>query len=523
MTLRIGIDVGGTNTDGVAIAGTEVVASGKFPTTPDVLGGVAQALGHIASQVDTARVHSVVIGTTQFVNAVTEGRRLSPVVAIRLATPPQSLPPFTDWPQRLLDVAHGQVHVLAGGHQFTGEPLNALDLDGIGNAARQAAATGQRDFVISSVFSPVNAEGELAARDVIRAACPGARITLSHQLGRIGLLERENAALLNGALRPLAEHVTDGFTAAMRESGLNVPLYLSQNDGTVMNLETAREFPILTVASGPTNSMRGAAAESHETDCVVVDIGGTTADIGLLQAGFPRESTSAVELGGVRTNFRMPDVVSVAIGGGSLVRQTNGRITIGPDSVGFELVSRSLVFGGNEMTLTDIAVAAGIADIGDRSLVSHVDSALVDAVLAQVTSTLSTHIDQIKVRPGDLPVVLVGGGAILAGTSFPGASRVLRPANAGVANAIGAALASVGGEIDRVYALSGTSREEAMQVARDEAIRCAIIAGAEAGTVRIVDEEDLPLAHLPEGTATRIRVRVVGDIALKEENIRASA
>ncbi|MGH3587737.1 MAG: hydantoinase/oxoprolinase family protein, partial [Pseudonocardia sp.] len=419
MTLRIGIDVGGTNTDVVAIEGTEVVASGKFATTADVFGGVARALRHVVAQVDTDRVHSVVIGTTHFVNAVTEARRLSPVIAIRLATPSQPLPPFVDWPDRLRAVAEGEVHVLAGGHQFTGQPMNVPDLDGVRVVVTRAAAAGHRDFVVSSVFSPVIADGELAVRDLVLDVCPDARVTMSHQLGRIGLLERENAALLNGALRPLAVQVVDGFVAALHDVGLDVPLYLSQNDGTVMNLEIAREFPITTIASGPTNSMRGAALESGETDCAVIDVGGTTTDVGLLRAGFPRESSLSVDLGGVRTNFRMPDVLSVGLGGGSLVRRTADGVTVGPDSVGYELTSRALVFGGRELTLTDVVVAAGLAEIGDPARVADLDPALVEDVLAHVRGTVADHIDRAKLEPGDVPVVVVGGGAVLLGDVLP--------------------------------------------------------------------------------------------------------
>lgn len=509
--IRIGIDVGGTNTDVVAISGTQVIASGKFPTTPDVLSGVAQALRHVVSSIGTKDVDSVVIGTTQFMNAIIDGRGLSPVVAIRLATPPHSLPPFTDWPERLRAAIAGEVHIVAGGHQFDGRPLNVPGLDEVRRIAARVCAAGHHDFVVSSVFSPVVPDGEMAAAAAISDACPHARVTCSHELGRIGLLERENAALLNGGLRPLAAHVIDGFRAALTDVGLSGPLFLSQNDGTVMNLDTAHEFPILTVASGPTNSMRGAGVGSSESDCIVIDVGGTTTDVGLLRGGFPRESTLAVGLGGVRTNFRMPDVVSIGIGGGSVVRLTPDGVAVGPESVGYEITTRALVFGGSELTLTDVAVAAGRADIGDRSLVADLDRDLVDSVLAHFDDRLARLIDRVKIEAGDVPVVTVGGGAVLLPASLPGASRLIKPGYASVANAIGAAMANVGGEVDRIFTLGGLSRSAALEAARQEAIERAVGASAIRETIRVVDEEDIPLTHLPGGTATRIRVRVVGD------------
>ena len=114
---------------------------------------------------------------------------------------------------------------------------------------------------------------------------PGPRsITLSHDLGRIGLLERENVALLNACLQELARKTTSAFIDALRESGIQAPLYLTQNDGTIMRAEIARSFPVYCFASGPTNSMRGAAFLSGIEDGVVVDVGGTTSDIGQLRA-----------------------------------------------------------------------------------------------------------------------------------------------------------------------------------------------------------------------------------------------
>ena len=139
-------------------------------------------------------------------------------------------------------------------------------------------------------------------------------ISRSHEIGSIGLLERENATVLNAALTGVAERATEGFAAALRASGITAAAFLSQNDGTLMTFERAAGQPVLTIGSGPTNSLRGGGWLAGLRDAVVVDVGGTTADLGVLVKGFPRESAAAVEVGGVRTNFRMPDLVSVALG-----------------------------------------------------------------------------------------------------------------------------------------------------------------------------------------------------------------
>lgn len=128
-----------------------------------------------------------------------------------------------------------------------------------------------------------------------------------------------------------------------------------------MRSEYALRYPILTIACGPTNSIRGAAHLSGLSNALVVDIGGTTTDIGVLAQGFPRQSSAAVEIGGVRTNFRMPDILSIGIGGGTIVRAYGAgeTVTVGPDSVGYELLKRGRIFGGDTLTATDVAVKLG--------------------------------------------------------------------------------------------------------------------------------------------------------------------
>jgi len=306
------------------------------------------------------------------------------------------------------------------------------------------------------------------------------------------------------------------FDAALRESGISAPIYLSQNDGTLMTAEFVERYPVATFASGPTNSMRGAAFLSEQQDCAVVDVGGTTADIGLLQHGFPREAAMAVRVGGVRTNFRMPDVLSLGIGGGSLVQQ-NGQSTVGPESVGFELTSRALVFGGDTLTASDLAVADGRASFGDEALLAGVDRTVVREALAWVETRIAEAVDRMKTSPNPIPVVLVGGGSVLLRDRLEGASAVLRPEHFGVANAIGAAIAQVGGEVERVFALDRLSRNKALEQAKAEAAEKAVAAGALPGSVQIVDVEEVALAYLP-GNATRIKVKAVGDLELGGAN-----
>ena len=121
--------------------------------------------------------------------------------------------------------------------------------------------------------------------------------------------------------------------------------------------------------------------------------------------------------------------------------------------------------------------------------------------------------DRVKLSGADVHVVLVGGGSILLGDALDGASRVLRPEHADVANAIGAAIAQVGGQVERVYSLEGISREEAIADCRAAAIERASAAGAVPASIEVVDVEEIPLTYVPSN-ATLVRVKAVGDIAL---------
>lgn len=514
--LRLGIDVGGTNTDAVLIDGQRIVAATKSSTTSDVTSGIVAAIADLkaASGFDPATVSAVMIGTTHFINALVEGTWLTPTAAIRFGLPATSaLPPLADWPERLRSVIGGHSYLCHGGHEYDGTQISAFDEREFRDVLEKALDGGARSFAISSVFSPVNAEFELRAAQIIAETAPGAPISLSHDIGRMGLLGRENATVINAALRDLADQVTTDLSQTVTAAGIAAPVFLSQNDGTLMDVDYARRYPVATFASGPTNSMRGAAFLSGQLDCAVVDVGGTTTDVGILQSGFPREASADVAVAGVQTNFRMPDVLSVGIGGGSLVDGDTATPQIGPRSVGFRLTEQALVFGGDQLTATDLAVAAGLADIGDRGRVAHLDPVVVRAALTRIGERMGEIVDRMRISADPVPVVAVGGGSILVPDELVSASSVMRPENHAVANAIGAAIAEVGGEVDRVFSVSPGQRDTVLDEARQEAVDRATAAGARPGSVRVVDIEEVPLSYLP-GNATRIRVKAVGELAL---------
>ncbi len=511
--IRIGIDVGGTNTDAVVMDGDTVLAGVKAPTTADVMTGVVNALKMVltASGMAPSAVDVVMIGTTHFTNAVVQRRDLAQTAAVRLGLPATaSLPPMVDWPEDLRATIGNHYWLAHGGNEFDGRVISPLDEDELLGIAAEIKAKGINSIAITSVFSPVSNDFEKQAGKIFARALPGAHISLSSDIGRIGLLERENACIMNACLRDLSAHVIDAFRKAITETGITGRFYLTQNDGTLMDAAYAERFPVLTFASGPTNSMRGAAFLSGVADAIVADIGGTTTDIGSLHKGFPRQATVAVEVGGVRTNFRMPDVFSIGLGGGSHVVETDKGVKVGPTSVGYRIVTEALIFGGATLTTTDIVVASGRESLGDPAQVAQLDKGLIARTQARIMAMLEDCVERSRLSPDPLPVIVVGGGSILVDGPI-GGLQVIKPNHFAVANAVGAAIAQVSGEVDRVYSLAEIGRDEALADAKARAIEAAVAAGALRETVEIVDVEDVPLAYLP-GNATRVRVKAVGEL-----------
>ncbi|PYM51749.1 MAG: hydantoinase [Candidatus Rokuibacteriota bacterium] len=444
---RIGIDVGGTNTDAVLLEDDRVVRATKTPTTPDVTTGIVSALGLLTAAMPARAggIDAVMIGTTHFTNAVVQRRDLSPVAALRIGLPASaSLPPFEDWPEDLARLVRGEVFMVEGGHEYDGRPIVPLDTAAVRQAGRRIRERGLTAAAIASVFSPLNPSCEEEAARILREECPRLSVTCSHDLGRIGLLERENATLLNACLVDLAGRTTRGFMEALIRSEIRAPLYITQNDGTVLPAEQARQFPVYSFASGPTNSMRGAAFLSKRDDAIVVDVGGTTTDIGALRHGFPRE------------------------------------------------------------------VAARLLDLGACERVADLPASLVERTLARIAAMLEEGVDRMKTEAAPVPLIAVGGGCFVIPERLAGVSEVVHVPHQAVANAVGAAIAQVSGEVDQIF--QGLSREEAIARARQLAEERAVRAGADPASLQVVEVEDLPLAYLP-GNSLRTRVRVVGDVA----------
>jgi N-methylhydantoinase A/oxoprolinase/acetone carboxylase beta subunit len=521
--LRLGIDVGGTNTDAVVLDTFGLVlAKTKVTTTADVSTGIGNALDRVIADSGprAADIAHVMLGTTHATNAVLQRRRLGRIAVLRLAAPATTAAsPLFSWPDDLRRVVCAGSAVVGGGVYVDGRRCARLDRAEIRRFLEPLAGTVDA-VAVTGLFSPASPDDELEAADEARRALGDAvHISLGHEIGSLGLIERENATALNAALSTVAHEVATALKKAIAERSLATTTLFAQNDGTLMSLDFAMRYPVLTIGSGPANSIRGAAYLSGVQDAVVMDIGGTSTDVGVLIGGHPRESTAAVEIGGVRTNFRMPDLYSVSLGGGTVVNRPGGRdpgggtptddVTLSRRSVGSDLRNTSLVFGGVTPTLTDASVLAGRVAIGTRPPVRC--SSLLRRALALSDEVIAEALDRVKVSRADVPVVAVGGGSHLIPDPLPGASGVLRPRHYDVANAVGAAIAMASGRWEGIVP-SGPHRAERLEHACDQARRRAVQAGADVGRVEVVELTEIPLSYLPQ-PASRVSVKAAGPLA----------
>ncbi|REB73249.1 hydantoinase/oxoprolinase family protein [Bacillus sp. 522_BSPC] len=521
---KIGVDVGGTNTDAVILdQHDQVLSAVKSPTTSDVQSGIFNSIKKVLelSQINVKDVAYVSLGTTHATNAIIRRKDLSKVAVVRICLPAgKGVAPMAGWDESLIHAMNAKSFLIHGGFEYDGRPLSGelLDEEECKNILSDVKVSGYNAIAVSSIFSPAKDlhEKEFAklAHEYLGEDFP---VTLSSEIGSLGLLERENSAILNASVVAVAKKAANGLVEALKQLGITGKVFFAQNDGTLMALEHAIKYPVLTIGSGPTNSTRGAAYLSNLKNCIVADIGGTSTDVGILVNGFPRQSALAVEVGGVLTNFRMPDLISIGLGGGSIVTFEGDDIQIGPDSVGYQIKEKAISFGGDVLTTTDIAIASGVAQIDDPDCdptrLQSLDPDLVQRAMEKIQQMVMDTCEKIKTSPEPLPIVLVGGGSVIMPTDTNGSVDLIKPEHFGCANALGAAIADASGEVDGLWPMEDTSRDEVIQKAKVRAIEKAISMGAKEDSTEIVDLEAVPLSYLP-GNVLRVKAKAAGPLQL---------
>ncbi len=319
--IRIGIDVGGTFTDVVAVDATTraIVARIKTPTTHDAAQGVAAGiivgLRRIIEENAIApdEIAFIAHSTTQATNALLEGDvarvgilglhgRFDPLGRSHVRVPPLSLAPGATFAP---SCEHAGVDDEAG----QDAAIDAL------------RARGAEAVAVSAAFAVDDPRAERRAAARVRAK--GMPATAGHEVSRMyGLRARTRTAALNAAILPTMMRTAESTAAAVGEAGIGAPLMIMRSDGGVMDVREVQRRPILTMLSGPAAGVAGALLHENVADGIFIEVGGTSADCSVIRRGMPQMRPARV--GGHRTMLRTLDVRTLAIAGGSLVRVAQG-------------------------------------------------------------------------------------------------------------------------------------------------------------------------------------------------------
>jgi hypothetical protein len=405
----------------------------------------------------------VTLGSDWITSALDERRGLARVAVLRIGGPlTTAVPPLWTWPADLRAAVCAGSAIVAGGAEYDGRRPAPLDAEAVRRFLAEVAPVAEAVAIVG-VFSPLAPEDELAAADLVRAELGrSVSVSLSHEIGSLGLLERESATALNATLAAPARGLAELLAAELAARGIATEPYVSQNDGSAMALDHALRFPLLMVGAGPVPALRGAAFLSGIGEGVVVADDGACTDVGVLLGGQLRDGPDVTEVAGVRTPLRRPEIVRLAGAAGP------------GDEDRADVVWRGLVASG---VLRDDAAAGG----GDGAPTS---------------------------------VVAVGSGAEVVARALAGRPGIVAvvPPEAHVAGAIGAAVALAHGTADLVSDHDDEALRATVVRARRTAIERAVHAGADPAVVGVVDVEQLPLSYLV-GPAVRVRARAAGPCA----------
>ncbi len=529
----VGVDVGGTNTDAVLLEQGRLVAKIKCPTTDDITSGILKAISGLFKQTPLLkeRLTAVNIGTTHLLNALLQRKGLDKPLVVRLGAPATTaVPPAIGWDENIKQELIGnETYIVDGGFEFNGSPFKPLDINALQELASYSKAKKITSVAITGVFSNLNPSQEEQARDLFKKANPGIAVSSSHMMGEMGLLERENATILNACLASQMSTMKCALYKVLQQLDIKAPLYITYGDGTKEKLSNTSAVALRTLKSGPINSIKGAALlHEQEKDAVVIDIGGSTSDGGIILFGAPVNENSAFTIEGIRCNFSSARLHSFALGGGSSITlDANNRIKIGPASIGKDLYTKALAFGGDALTPTDIAYALGRLNIGtiDRetlrkkiahraqehgaNFIKRVDEAL----HAKLVEGIRCLIDPMEKVPQTL--LLVGGGACLFDKVYlkhllgNRLKNLIIPPSADIANALGAAASLISGTSVGIYDFAKISRDEAIEAATAQARALAIKKGACAEELTILPRREITLNYL-QGDPKQVTVTAVG-------------
>ncbi len=322
MSLVLGIDTGGTYTDGVIVDNVtkKILRKAKTPTTKgDLTIGVRNCINAL-DFVDYDKIDVVSLSTTLATNAIVEGRGCEVGLIIIGREPKGKLP--TD-----------NYVILFGETDIKGRHLSDLKEEEIYDAIEHFK--GKVDAIAISGYSSVrNPEHELRVKKIVleRLALP---VVCAHELTTsLGFYERSVTAVLNAKLIPIISNLLESINIVLKEKNIKAPVMIVKSDGSLMSEALSREKPIDTVLSGPAASMIGGVFLTGISDAVVLDMGGTTTDIAVINNHTVKINREGALVGGWLTRVKAAEIYTYGVGGDSCLQLTaSGRLKVGPQRV----------------------------------------------------------------------------------------------------------------------------------------------------------------------------------------------
>ncbi|MEU5641318.1 hydantoinase/oxoprolinase family protein [Streptomyces milbemycinicus] len=572
--VRVGIDVGGTFTDAVAVdaATLELVGQVKVPTShhheDGVAHGIVQALDHLLEQVGRtpAEVTFLAHGTTQATNALLEGD-VAKVGLIGIGTGAGAV--FT---RRLaafgkLELAPGKLLPLVYAHV-----ADPFDGDAVRAAVTRVQEAGAEVLVASEPFGVDRPEGEQAVLDAARPT--GLPVAAAHEITSLyGLHKRTRTAVVNAAILPRMLATADLVDSAITKAGVTAPLMVMRCDGGVMSLDEMRRRPLLTVLSGPAAGVAGALMQERISEGVFLETGGTSTDISVVRRG--KVAVRHATILGKASYLNALDVRTVGVGGGSMVRVSGGKVTgVGPRSAHIaglryacfasldelrdakvatvrpmdgdpdDYLVLDAAGGRFAVTMTCAANALGRVPEGDFARcdpevaraalappaamlgtdVAGAARAVLDAGTASVKTVVDAMIRDYRLDRETAVLVGGGGGAAAVTPHLARAAglegRIARHNE--VISPIGVALALVREQVERI--IPGATQEQILAV-RAEAERAVVAQGAAADGVEVevtVDPQTSTVRAVATG-ATELRTQDRAHRADDAERLRVAA
>ncbi len=364
--MLIGIDVGGTFTDGVLLTGTKVAATVKRPTdNTDLKGTIMEVLDRLMAGQDSSRVTRVVLSTTLVTNMLATGN-LPATALLLLPGPGLPLEVYQLFPNTFF---------LPGSIDFRGRVTEPVVPAEVESAADQIAARGIEKVAIAAKFSNRNSELERQVRDIINRRHPNLEVVLGSDIaGQLNFRRRLVTAYFSVMTQAVWERFIGEIAFALASRGIRAEVDILKADGGTMPLEVSGQRPCETVFSGPAASTMGAVAlASNPRNSVIIDIGGTTSDISLLIDGEPLYASKGAKIQGHYTHIKAFSVCSLPLGGDSPLSVGDGEVRIGKTRLG-----EAACFGGLAPTVTDAFNQLYGLQIGDPGLSRQAVTVLAD-------------------------------------------------------------------------------------------------------------------------------------------------